>query len=55
MSTIIRTYITDNKITEYLFGKSKLSQFVSKNNKKMRVYTGINAYRHMKVEDELTR
>ena len=55
MSAIIRTYITDNNITEYLFGKSKLSQFASKNNKKMGLETGINAYRHMKVADELSK
>ena len=55
MSTSIRTYIAGNNITEYLFGKSKLSQFVSKNNKKMGIDTGINAYRHMKVADELSK
>ena len=35
LSKLIRTYIAVNEITDYLFGKSNLSPFVTKSNKKM--------------------
>ena len=54
LATLIKKYIKDNKLEvgSYLFGKSKLSAYISKANKKYGLNININEMRHMKVTDE---
>jgi hypothetical protein len=57
-TALINKYIAENnlKVNEsYLFGNSKLSDFVRYNNSKIGVEGGISNYRHMKVTEELNK
>lgn len=57
VSKIIRDYAKENKLKsgDYLFGKEKLTGFITTNNKKMGLSGGVSEYRHMKISEELDR
>jgi len=57
LTTMIKTYITANKLNsgDYIFGNQKLSSFVSGNNKKMGIQSGISLFRKMAVSDLLNK
>ena len=51
LKQLLSKYISFNNIVygSFIFGKSPLSDFVSKMNNKLGYETGVNLYRHMKV------
>ena len=55
LSKLVKKYIKDEDFKEgdYLFGSTKLSSFISTNNKKIGVKGGVNEMRHMKITDVL--
>lgn len=51
LSRLIRKYIEDLSMNDYLFGNTQLSSFVQKMNKEIDVKGGINLYRQMKISE----
>ena len=57
LSNDIKKYMETNGLTysDYLFGKKKLTKYVSENNKRIGVSGGINIFRHMSVAELLSK
>jgi len=57
LSNDIKKYMETNSLTsgDYLFGKKKLTKYVSENNKRIGVSGGINIFRHMSVAELLSK
>jgi len=55
LTALIKQYIVNHSLNygDYLFGNTKLSNYISTNNKLLVVKDGINYFRHAKITEEL--
>ena len=57
LNKLVRDYVRENNLKkgDYLFGKDKLSSFITANNKRIGLSGGVSEYRHMKISEELDK